>query len=71
MKPELLRSLLDRALEEELGLVVETNNPHQIEIKIHEVKKTTHKYDGLIVAIPSTPETVFLVKKTVELDEDV
>ena len=71
MKPELLRSLLDRALEEELGLVIETNNPHQIEIKIHEVKKTTLKYDGLIVAIPSTPETVFLVKKTVELDEDV
>lgn len=71
MKQELLYDLLNRALEEELGLVVSTNNPHQMSMKLHEIKKSHSRYADIEIAIPSTPDTIFLVKKSVELDEPV
>lgn len=71
MKEELLFDLLNRALMEELGLVVETNNPHQLSVKLHALKKASSRYAEIEITIPSTPDTVMLVKKSVELDEPV
>ena len=68
MNQELLYDLLNRALEEELGLVVETNNPHGLTLHLHGLTKGLDKYSTLIVTVPSTPETVIITKRTVELD---
>ena len=69
MKPELLYDLLNRALECELGLVVSTNNPRGLNFHLHELTKNIPKYAPLMLTIPSTPETIMIVKRTVELDE--
>lgn len=71
MNPQLLFDLLNRALEEEMGSVVETNSPHRLEIDLHEIKKANSKYDSLMITIPSTSNTVIIVKKSVELDEPI
>jgi hypothetical protein len=69
MNQQLLYDLLNRALEEELGLVVTTNNPKALTCNLHELTKGIQKYAPLILTIPSTLETVMIVKRTVELDE--
>ena len=69
MKPELLIDLLSRALTEELGLVVGTNNPHALTMKLHEIRKANPIFDNLELTVPSTPNTVMVVKKTVELND--
>jgi len=66
-----LIDLLTRALTEELGLFVSTNNPHAMSLKLHAVKRANPQFFGLEITIPSTPETIMIVKKTVELDEPV
>jgi ribosomal protein L10 len=71
MKQEILYDLLNRALEEELGIVVTTNNPQQMSYRFHEIKKSHSRYADIEITVPSTPETVMLVKKSVELDEPV
>lgn len=71
MKPELLYDLLNRALTEEMGLVITTNNPHQLSMKLHEIKKSLDRYAEIEIVAPSTPETIMLVRKSVELDEPV
>ena len=71
MNPQLLFDLLNRALEEEMGSVIETNNPQRVSIKLHEIKAANPKYAGLEITVPSTPNTVIIVKKSVELDEPI
>jgi hypothetical protein len=71
MNPEIVYSLLNRALSEELGLVVECNNPRQLSEWLLNASRDLEKYAPLMITIPSTPDTVIIVKKTVELDEDV
>ena len=69
MRPELLIEILDKALTEELGVVVETNNPHQLTMRFHEQTKDVSKYAGLMICIGSKPDTVFISQKSVELDD--
>ena len=69
MKPDLLFPLLDRALTEELGLVITTNNPRYLMQKINNLRKGMDKYKSLILTIPSTPETIIIAKETVDLEE--
>lgn len=66
-----LHELLARALTEELGLIVTTNNPHAMSLKLHAVKRNDPRFFGLEITVPSTPDTIMIVKKTVELDEPV
>lgn len=69
MRPELLIEILDKALTEELGVVVETNNPHSLTLKFHEYTKDVSKYAGLMICIGSKPDTIFISQKSVELDD--
>lgn len=71
MNPQLISDLLERALEMEMGLVITTNNPAQMSYWLLEGKKGLARYDSLMVTIPSTPETVIITKKSVELNEPV
>jgi hypothetical protein len=70
MKLELLFDLFNRARSEEMGLVIETNNTHQLTMKLHEARKAHPSYAEIEITVPSTPNTVILVKKSVELNED-
>lgn len=65
---ETFKSILDRALSEPLGLYIECVNPKSFEVQISRIKSVYPNYDSLMVCIPSLPETVFLVKKSVELE---
>lgn len=67
MKPELLTELIQRALDEEMGLIIKTNNQTRLVQELTAAKKALGATE-LIVARPSSPEEVFLVKKSVELD---
>jgi len=69
MRPELLIEILDKALTEELGVVVETNNSHQLTLRFHEQTKDTSKYANLQVCAGSKEGTVLIVQKSVELDD--
>lgn len=71
LKPELLTNLFERAMNEELGLVVTTNNPKQLQIRLdrHRQEYNLTIFSDILVCIPSTPETVILVKKTVDLND--
>lgn len=67
MKREIIEGLLDRALEEELGLVIDCTNPGKFETEICNFRKNITKYNDLVICQPSTPDTIFIVKRTVEL----
>jgi len=69
MRPELLIEILDKALTEELGVVVETNNVHQLTLRFHEQTKNVSKYDSLQICAGSKPDTVLIAQKSVELDD--
>lgn len=69
MNPQLLLDLLDRALIEELGLVVDTPNPKALELRLHDIRKGRPEYATIQISVPSTPNTIMLVKKSVELNE--
>lgn len=70
MKPELLFDLFNRARSEEMGLVIETNNPHGLSLEMHAARKAHPSYAEIEITVPSTPNTIILVKKSVELNED-
>lgn len=67
MRTEILLDLLSRAADEPLGLVIETNNPSRMVLILHEARRTLPDCD-IQIATPSTPNTVFLVQRSVELD---
>jgi len=71
LKPELLSALMERAMDEEIGLAVETNNPKQLQVTLADHRRThgLTQYEGLLFTIPSVPNQVFITKKTVELDD--
>ena len=71
MTPEILRDLFTRALEEEMGVVISTNNPHGMSLRLHAFRKANPQFAEIEITVPSLPETVMLVKKSVELDEPV
>ncbi len=71
MNPTILHDLFARAMTEELGLVISTNNPHQMSMRLHEFRKSHPEFASIEIIVPSNPETVMLVKKSVELDEPV
>lgn len=64
------QSLLDRALDEDLGIVVEINNPEALIQRIHTARKALNdpRYDSIMLCRTSNPEELFLIKKSVELD---
>lgn len=61
------KSLLDRALTEDLGLFIELSNPKSFEAQVCKIKSIYPQYDSLMVCWPSLENTIFLVKKSVEL----
>jgi len=70
LKPELLTALMERAMSEEMGLVVETNNAKQLQIILADHRRLygLTQFEQLIFAIPSEPNMVFITKKSVDLD---
>lgn len=64
MTPQILSELLNRVKHEELGLVIETNNPTYL----HQMLIDLNTDRSIIIALPSLPNTVFIVKRTVDLE---
>jgi hypothetical protein len=67
MRLEILQTLLERASAEPLGLAIETNNVQRLVTLLHEAKDGVPNL-SVIICIPSIPNTVFLVQRSVELD---
>ena len=55
LREEIYLNLLDRALEEELGLVVETSNPSRLSHLLHDYSKLD-RYGSLAICVPSIPK---------------
>ena len=53
MREELIREILDKALEQELGMVVTCNNLHQTTLNSHAVTKNNPKYAELMICAGS------------------
>jgi hypothetical protein len=66
LQPQTLIELFERASSEQFGLVVETNNPKGMLTKLYAVKGK--HYPDLMICVPSTESTVYIVQKSVELD---
>lgn len=66
-----LFELLNRALTEPLGVVVDTPNAQQLSQRLHAITKDLDRFADLTITVPSTPNTVIIVKKSVELDAPV
>ena len=49
MREELIREILDKALTEELGLVITCDNPKATELQINKFKTNQPKYAGLML----------------------
>lgn len=71
MNPAIIHDLFRRAISEELGVVITTNNPHAMGRDLHLFRKDHPEFASIEINIPSTPDTIMLVKKSVELDEPV
>lgn len=69
MKPELLQSLVDRARQEELGIIVETNNVPMTKLYINKFAASIDDYEFKFCSIDETHFA--LLRKTVELDYDL
>ena len=73
-KLELWAELWRRAQPCELGLVIGTTNVLRTQLYLDETRKAMADanpwmYDFL-VCIPSTPDTVYIIRKTVEIHDD-
>ena len=68
---ESIVSLLDRAKDEMLGLLIEgEGSVTAFEQNISKVKAIyPGRWDNIMVCIPSVPATIFLMKKSVELSD--
>lgn len=69
MTPQLLTELLDKALTQEIGQLVMTNNHGHLQNILDQAKSRDPKYAGLIICMSSTPGEIQIVKKSVELDD--
>jgi hypothetical protein len=65
----ILAELLDRATSEPYGLVITTNNPKQLQVQFANLQRElgSRRHHSIIACIPSTPDTVCLTKRSVEL----
>lgn len=68
MKTDLIFELLNRALTEELGLVITTNNPQSLKSEINLARQDIDRYKSLNVVSPTTPNTLIIQKATVQLE---
>lgn len=70
MAPETLLTYWYRALEEELGLLIEVNNPSVFKQQLYNARKMENdpKLMSLIVLAPATNDRLFIAKKSVELE---
>ena len=68
--PELLLTLCDRALSEEIGLLIPVTEPKIFRADLSAAMRSSGdpRYKELITYIPNLPETVFLAKKSTELE---
>lgn len=66
------RPLFESALEEEIGVYVETDNMKILSAILYEQKKTNPAFEALIILQPTIPgkdNVLFIAKKTTELVE--
>lgn len=70
VKPELLLALLDRALTEEMGVVITTTNPDYLVNLLGTYSRQLHPdaHANLSIARSSKVDEVFIIRKTTELD---
>lgn len=59
--------LLERVIQEQIGLWIETNNPKLLQIEIANYISDHKGFADIIAAIPSVPDAVFLVNKSAEV----
>lgn len=67
MKPQLLTELLAKALHEEVGLKIQTNNPKALAIQLDNHKRWIEEFSGLIVCLPAVEGQVYITHRSVEL----
>ena len=69
MREELIREILDKALEQELGMVVTCDNLHRTTVNFHNITKNNPKYAELMICAGSKPDQMLITKRTVELGD--
>ena len=62
-------ALMERAQSEEIGLAVKTNNTGGLQVNFCNFIRENPQFKDLMFCIPSLPDQVWIVKKSVELPE--
>ena len=65
----ILTELLDRAANERFGLAIRTTNAKALQYQFANLQRAqgSNRKHNLIACLPSTPDVVFLTKRSVEL----
>jgi hypothetical protein len=63
MTPELIKSLLDRAQTEEIGLVLDITNPYRARKLMNEFISVNRGYSNLKVSLTSQKDQIMIEKK--------
>jgi hypothetical protein len=58
---------LERALQEQIGVALETNNPKRLQIVLDNYIADHAGFKGISVDIPAIPNEVWLVNKSAEV----
>jgi hypothetical protein len=69
MNPANIEAMLLRAQEEEIGLAIKTNNTQRMQMALSDFVRGNERFSDLMFCLPSLPDLVFIVKKSVELPE--
>lgn len=70
LSPATIHAIYERAISEELGLVVFTNNPIYLTDMLYRYRKTANEPSFADIAIikPGTGDRLFLARKSAELE---
>lgn len=67
LRDELIESLFARAADEEIGLVIETNNRTHLNVVMGEWQRRTNQYRDMALATTEDDRYIFLMKQTSDL----
>jgi hypothetical protein len=67
MRQEILRELLEQAAEQPIGLCITTTNQNALLHRLQLLQRELQVPD-IMLCSPSIPDTIFIVRRSVELD---
>ena len=66
--PRALAEAIKRAADERYGMVISCTNTNYVRNTLHQIMQEIELAQDLMICVPSLENTIFIVKRSVELD---